>query len=198
MFCIIVISIFSLEGIKLFVNNDLYWNSAHVVYVVALLSFASLFSMLKDQALMGLHLTKKTKITGTVIVIATVVNVVLNAILIPFWGIYGSAIGMLISQVVFFWIIYYKAQQVYFIPYELKKIYLLLFVGFIIIGVGLMLNPINGWIRIPIKLILLALYFVVLYRFHFFDTVEKEAIKKILHAWKNPEAFSQNIKRLFS
>lgn len=147
---------------------------------------------------MGLHLTKKTKITGTIIVIATGVNVALNALLIPVWGIYGSAIGMLISQVVFFWIIYVKSQQVYFIPYELKKIYLLLIVGAIIIGVGLLLNPINGWIRIPLKLLLLVLYFVSLYKLKFFDAVEKETIWKILHAWKKPQDFLQNIKRLFS
>jgi len=195
MFCIIGLTLFSLEGIKLVVNNSIYQNS---VWVVAILAYSTLFSMLKDQSLIGLHITKKTKITGSIIVIATVINVALNALLIPGWGIYGSAIGMLISQMAFFGMVYHKAQKEYFIPYELKKIGLILIAGFVIIGSGLLLNPITSWIRIPVKLLLLMLYLVVLYRFNFFDAIEKETISRIFKAWKNPRDFFQNIKRLFS
>ncbi|MCK9208776.1 MAG: oligosaccharide flippase family protein [Salinivirgaceae bacterium] len=193
MFCIIGLSLFSLEGIKVFVNNTLYWDS---VYVVAILSLATLFSMMKDQALMGLHITKKTKITGTVIVIATGINVLLNALLIPGWGIYGAAIGTLISQIAFFWIIYYKAQQAYYIPFEMNKIYKILAVGVVILVSGLLLNPVNAWIRIPAKMLLLGLYFVALYQLGFFDKVEKETLLRIFRTWKNPNSISDNIKRL--
>lgn len=193
MFCIIGLSIFSLEGIKLFVNNRLYWDS---VYVVGILSLASLFSMMKDQVLIGLHITKKTKITGTVIVVATGINVLLNALLIPRWGIYGAAMGTLFSQMAFFGIIYKKAQQFYTIPYELPKIGILLAVGVILITVGLLLNPLSAVIRLPLKIMLLFLYFVFLNWFNFFTKQEKEIVKKLINTWKDPRNFSQNIKRL--
>jgi O-antigen/teichoic acid export membrane protein len=193
MFCIIGLSIFSLEGIKLFVNNRLYWDS---VYVVGILSLASLFSMMKDQVLIGLHITKKTKITGSIIVIATGINVLLNALLIPRWGIYGAAIGTLVSQMAFFGIIYKKAQQFYTIPYELSKIGVLLAVGTVLITVGLLLNPLSAVIRLPLKIMLLFLYFVLLNWFGFFTKQEKEIVKKLINTWKDPRSFSQNIKRL--
>lgn len=193
MFAIIALSLFSLEGIKLFVNNTIYWNS---VNIVAILSFATLFGMMKDQALIGLHITKKTKITGTVIVIATAINIILNAIFIPWWGIYGAAIGTLISQIAFFGIIYYKAQRAYYIPFEIAKIFKIIIVGGILLAIGLLLNPVNPWVRIPVKLFLLAFYFIILYYLNFFDASEKEAIHRIYHTWKNPGSISENIKRL--
>ncbi|PKP11394.1 MAG: hypothetical protein CVU09_03760 [Bacteroidetes bacterium HGW-Bacteroidetes-4] len=193
MFCIIGLSIFSLEGIKLFVKNRLYWDS---VYVVGILSLATLFSMMKDQVLIGLHITKKTKITGSIIVVATGINVLLNALLIPRWGIYGAAIGTLISQMAFFGIIYKKAQQYYSIPYELSKIGVLLAVGTVLITVGLLLNPLSAVIRLPLKILLLFLYFVLLNWFNFFTIQEKEMVKKLINSWKDPRSFSQNIKRL--
>jgi O-antigen/teichoic acid export membrane protein len=152
--------------------------------------------MMKDQVLIGLHITKKTKITGSIIVIATGINVLLNALLIPRWGIYGAAIGTLVSQMAFFGIIYKKAQQFYTIPYELSKIGVLLAVGTVLITVGLLLNPLSAVIRLPLKIMLLFLYFVLLNWFGFFTKQEKEIVKKLINTWKDPRSFSQNIKRL--
>jgi O-antigen/teichoic acid export membrane protein len=193
MFCIVVLSLFSLEGIKLFVNNPIYWNS---VFVVSILSVGAMFSMLKDQAIIGLHITKKTKITGTIIVISTLINIVFNILLIPRFGVYGAALSTTLAQVAFFWFVYSRAQKEYYIPYEMNKIFMLIGTGLIIITAGLLINPMVGWIRIPLKLLFISVYFIALYFLKFFDPIEVENIKKIVSAWKSPKDFNSNLKRL--
>ena len=57
MFCIIGVSLFSKEAIKVFTSSTEYWSSFSVI---PLLAFSLYFVALKDVAVTGLHITKKT------------------------------------------------------------------------------------------------------------------------------------------
>ena len=93
MFCVIGMSLFSLEVIKIASRDIVYWESANIV---AIMSFSFFFGMMKDNALMGLHIVKKTKITGSLIVLASLINLGFNILLIPRFSIYGAAFATLI------------------------------------------------------------------------------------------------------
>jgi O-antigen/teichoic acid export membrane protein len=160
MFCVIGVSLFSLELIKVAAKDIIYWESANIV---AILSFSFFFSMLKDSAFIGLQIVKQTKIAGFLIILSSLINLGLNILLIPMLSIYGAAIATLLSQVIFFIMIYISAQRYYRIPYELKSIFSQLIVGVILVSLGFFANDLSIGLRLIIKTILLGAYPVYLY-----------------------------------
>ncbi|MEN8228001.1 MAG: oligosaccharide flippase family protein [Bacteroidota bacterium] len=193
MFCVIGLSLFSLEVIKVASRDIIYWESANIV---AILAFSFFFSMLKDSAFIGLHVVKKTRISGGLIAISSVINLGLNILLIPRFSIYGAAVGTLLSQVIFFTMIYTAAQKWYRIPYELSRVFRIVGVGIVLVAAGFFLNGIPIGIRLIIKTVLLLSFPFVLYFFRFYNEIELESIRRIFSIWKNPNKLISNLKRL--
>ncbi len=193
MFCVVGLSLFSLEVIKVASRDIIYWESANIV---AILAFSFFFSMLKDSAFIGLQVVKKTRISGSLIAISSVINLGLNILLIPRFSIYGAAVGTLLSQIIFFAMIYTASQKWYRIPYELSRVLMIIGVGVGLVTVGFFLNRVPIGFRLVLKTVLLLSYPFILYLVRFHHQVEKENIRKILSTWKNPSSFITNLKRL--
>jgi O-antigen/teichoic acid export membrane protein len=195
MFCVIGMSLFSLEVIKVASRDLIYWESANIV---AILSFSFFFGMMKDNAMIGLHIVKKTKITGSLIILASLINLGLNMLFIPLFSIYGAAAGTMIAQILFFGLIYFAAQKQYRIPYEIKKLLMILATGTIIVTVGFFINHFNLGLRLILKTLALLSFPFILYLFGFYDPVELETIKRIFKTWESLSNLKENLKRLFS
>lgn len=193
MFCVIGLSLFSLEVIKVASRDMIYWESANIV---AILAFSFFFSMLKDSAFIGLQVVKKTRISGSLIAISSLVNLGLNILLIPRFSIYGAAVGTLLSQIIFFFMIYTASQKWYRIPYELSRVLMIVGVGLVLVTAGFFLNAVPIGLRLVLKILLLLSYPFILYLLRFHHQVEKENIRKIISSWKNPSRFISNVKRL--
>ena len=174
MFCVIGLSLFSLEVIKVAVKDIIYWESANIV---AILSFSFYFGMLKDTAFIGLLVVKRTKISGVLITLSSFINLGLNIILIPKFSIYGAAIATLLSQIVFFMLIYLTAQRFYKIPYELKKVFSPMVAGIILITAGFFINELAIGLRLAVKIILLGAFPVYVY---FGKLINRESINDFL------------------
>jgi len=175
MWVIVAISIFSREIIILIAKSPEYMEATLIVPIIALISF---FGMAKDSVIMGLHVNKKTKIIGTLIVIAGIANLVFNMALIPLWGIYGAAWASLLAQILLFFTTYYFAQKSYPIRYELGKVALIIIIGAILFGISLLLNNYNIWISLIIKSLLIISFPLWFFIFPFFEPIEKESIKR--------------------
>lgn len=195
MFCVIGLSLFSLELIKVASQDMVYWES---VNIVAILSFSFFFGMLKDSAFIGLYVKKKTRITGGLLVVASLINLGLNLLLIPRFSIYGAAAGTLISNILFFVMVYHIAQKWYRIPYEIPRLLLVLISGVILVGAGFLSNGFSLGPRLVMKALLLVSFPFLLYLFRFYHQVELETIGKIFKAWKQPSKLVDNLKRLFN
>ncbi len=113
-FFVLGVSLFGKEIIKVLSQSVNYWESFRVVPII---SFAILFSMLRDVSLTGLNLTKKTKIIAFITISISILNIGFNIILIKLWGYMGAAFSTLLSQSLFFILIYVFAQKYYYIPY---------------------------------------------------------------------------------
>jgi O-antigen/teichoic acid export membrane protein len=177
MWVILGISVFSREIILLIAKSPEYIEATLIVPIIAMISF---FGMAKDTVVMGLHVHKKTKIIGTLIMLAGLANLLLNILLIPKWGIYGAAWASLAAQFILFIITYTVAQRSYPIRYEMGKIALI-----IIIGLGLYLlshltNDLNIWLSLAVKSILIISYPLWFFILPFFEKVEKETISKTI------------------
>jgi O-antigen/teichoic acid export membrane protein len=137
------------------------------------------FGMMKDTVMIGLHVNKRTKVIGSVITAMAVLNLVLNILLIPIWGIVGTAVATLFSQFIFFLAIYYYAQKSYPIPYEEFKIVKIFIVASVLYGVSLVSNYWDWFYRIPFKLFLAATYPFLLYFLKFYEQIELDTIQNI-------------------
>lgn len=192
-YAILALSLFSLEILKVISSSTDYWESANLVPI---LSFALLFGLMKDNVVIGLSITKKTKIIGGLIVITSIFNIILNAALIPLFGIYGAAGSTLFSQILFFLLIYYSSQKYYSVPYEKSKNLILVAVSIVFVLLSLVIADLDTYLRVSIKLLMIVIFPFVLNYFNFYDAIEKEVLLKIMQSWLKPKMIKENIQRL--
>jgi len=191
LFCVLGLSLFSKEIVYLLASsNKEYWDAYKVI---PLLSFAVLFGMLKDTSLIGLNLSKKTKIIGLVTIAISILNVILNVVLISLLHSVGASIAALVSNILFFWIIYHYAQKYYYVPYEIKKIVILITLGIGIYGISLINFPIPSLFKYLLKFCLIFSMPVILYFLRFYENAELEVIKGTWRKWRNPHNWKKNI-----
>jgi O-antigen/teichoic acid export membrane protein len=191
--CVLGVSVFSKEIVHLLaIRNPDYWGAYKVIPI---LSFAVLFGMCKDTSLIGLNLTKKTKIIGLVTIIISSLNIALNIFLISLLNSLGASIAALLSNLLFFVIIYHYAQKYYFIPYEVKKIGLLICLAILIFGISTINFQIPFLLRVGIKLCLVFSLPIVLYYANFYEPVEIQTIKGAWRKWRNPFNWKRNLSK---
>lgn len=187
---ILFVSLFSFEIIKVLSKTKELWGA---VVIIPILSLSIFFINMKEITVYGLHIVKKTKIIGSVVVVTTILSLLLNLLLIPLWDITGSAIATLLSQLIYFGIIFYYAQKNYFIPYEYRKLITLFLIGTLFSFSSLFINDLSLIMRLVIKSTLLISFPFILYLFRFYEDVELQAIAGFIKKWKNLGNFKENL-----
>jgi O-antigen/teichoic acid export membrane protein len=193
MFGIIGVSLFSLEVIKFLAKTPELWSAYMLVPVLSLSTF---FINMREVSIYGLIAAKKTQKISIIVIISTVLNLLLNLLLIPVWNAMGAAMATLISQLFYWSLMHFIAQKAYFIPYENKKIFLIFITGSILSITSLLLNNMDLVPRILIKFLCLAAFPIVLYIFNFYEPIELQSIKGFITKWSNLSKFKDNLKSL--
>lgn len=189
---LLALSLFALEGLKIFTGSKIYWEANNIVPII---SFALLIGLIKDNVIIALSIKKKTKITGTLIFITGLLNIGLNLLLIPHYDIYGAAAATLLSQIFFFISVTIAAQRIYFIPYEWRKILTLILLSLAIVCIGIAIADLAVELRLLIKVGMLISFPFLLYVFNFYEEVELENIRSIFRNWAKPRKFKENLQR---
>jgi O-antigen/teichoic acid export membrane protein len=182
MACVIFMSMFSLEIVKVFASNKSYWEAANII---PLLSFSMVFVLMKENVLIGLQITKSSALMGTLIAFTALFNLGLNILLIPHYRIYGAAISTLVSQMVMFFLFFYVSQKKYPIPYELKNIISLIVAGILLYGISVLSNSWPLFPRLAFKTGLFVAFPFVLLLVKFYEPVEIEGIKNYVSKIKS-------------
>jgi O-antigen/teichoic acid export membrane protein len=193
MFAIVGISLFSYEIIKIIATSRAYWDA---VIIIPILSLSIFFINMKEVTVYGLHIAKKTNIIGFIVVFSTVMSLVLNILLIPVWDITGAAIATLLSQFIYWYACYIYSQKVFFVPYEIKKIIVMLLTGISLSLSGLLINGMDLLPRMIIKLVCLFSFPFILYLFNFYEPIEIQSIKGFLNKWSKMNNLRSNLKSL--
>ncbi|MEJ5351535.1 MAG: oligosaccharide flippase family protein [Melioribacteraceae bacterium] len=167
----IFISLFSKEIIKIFATKSEYYSA---YYVVPIVLFAYTFSGMRLTASLGMMLTKNTKHIATITLGAAILNIILNFILIPYFGIIAAALNTLIAFVIFYFVTQKVSDRYYKIPFENKKLFLMIFTGMILSFTGYILP--DKIIFQLIKLILTLIFPFILYLFNFYEASEIQII----------------------
>jgi O-antigen/teichoic acid export membrane protein len=186
--------VFGMEISKLFARRVDYFEAWHIFPFIL---YSIVFGMMKDVATTGLSISKKTKVIAVTVVITALLNLLLNSILIRLFGNQGAAASKLLSMIVFFGLTYYFAQRVYPIPYELKRIVLLLILAGGLYIISIFANPWPLEIRLGVKLLLVFSYPFLLYLLRFYDEAELRSLQAGWNLWKNTAQFGDNLRRLF-
>jgi len=195
MICVIGISFFGRELIKVLAQNPDYWNSYKVIPFVAIGIY---FGMLRDISAIGLNLTKRTSIISLIVITISIVNITANALLIPLFQTIGASFASMISQFLFFLLMYLFAQRYYFIPYEYMKLILISMIGMITIFMGSLVQDAQISVRILTKLCLFASFPLILYMLKFFEPIEIDRLHGVLLKWRNPIHWKDNLGALFN
>jgi len=193
MFAIVGISMFSFELIKVMAKSRQFWEA---VVIIPVLSISIFFVNMKDIIIYGLHIAKKTRIIGIIVVFSTVVSIVFNILFIPIWGITGAAVATLLSQVIYWYACYYFSQKVYYVPYEMRKLTILLITGAIFSFSSLFINGMDLLPRLVIKTLCLFSFPFILYLFNFYEPVELKHIRGFVLKWSKIKNFRSNLNSL--
>jgi O-antigen/teichoic acid export membrane protein len=190
MIIVMVVSFFSKEISTILASKKEYWSAFTLIPVLAMGLF---FSSLKDIVFTGLNITKKTKISAAIIIIVSGFNIILNGIFIYFFHSMGAAVATSLSQFIFLILVWRYSQKYFYVPYEWKKIIKIFVTGSVLTVAALYANNFTLLPAILIKLILLAVYPLILYWWNFFEEIELDRLKGLWLKWKNPVRWRKNI-----
>jgi O-antigen/teichoic acid export membrane protein len=193
MFGIIGVSLFSFEITKVIAGSKQFWDA---VIIIPILSLSIFFVNMKEVTVYGLHIAKKTSIIGFIVVFSTVLSFALNFLLIPIWSITGAAIATLISQFIYWYACYYYSQKVFYVPYEIRKIVVMLITGAVLSFSSLLINGMDLLPRMIIKTVSLVSFPFILYLFNFYEPVELQAIRGFIRKWSKLKDLKTNLHSL--
>ncbi len=88
--------------------------------------------------------TGRTEYSFPATAAAVVVNIVLNLVLVPSEGIVGAAIALVASYVVVLVLMYLFTQRLFHVPYEWRRLALVVFAAAGLIGLGEAVVPTDG------------------------------------------------------
>jgi O-antigen/teichoic acid export membrane protein len=176
------LSLFGLEFTKLFTTATIYWDAYKIIPI---LSLGITFGMLKDVSVTGLQITKRTRIIGLMLTGIAIFNLGINLLLVPIWGIFGAAYSSLISQLIFFVVLYLYAQKYYPIPYRLDKVAIIIFTGIVLYLIGSLSNDKTLETRVIIKGITLLSFPAIMFFTRVIDQSEIELAGSLIKSVKN-------------
>jgi O-antigen/teichoic acid export membrane protein len=153
-------------------TTPIYYPGARVVPLLAFGATAFLgFNVMS----IGIGRAKKTQFNWVVTGLAAVVTVVLNLILIPPYGMMGAAASTLVAYTVMFVGMTIRAQQVFPVPYQWRRIGL-------VVGAAVGLTVLGKSLDVPLggAILLSAAYPLVLLPLGFYLPVELRRIRTLV------------------
>jgi O-antigen/teichoic acid export membrane protein len=190
---VLVMVLFSDIIVRIFAQNKDYWDAGKVVPIIA---FSVLFGMLKDMALTGLQIKRNTRSIAVIMISLTVLNLILNMVLIPYFKSIGASLSTLITQILFAVIIYLSAQKSYFIPYELGRLAKMLIISLVICSITPLIPELNIYVEVAINLLLLISFPFLLFPVRFYEHDEIKGFRGFVKKWKNLGNLKQNLNDL--
>lgn len=187
------IAIYSKGIIHVFARDKSYWDASMIVPIaVFAIAVKGIFPVIR----MGMQIRMKTSYIAFIIASGALVNIGLNFILIPYYGMMGAAVATLFSFIFIVVVGYYYSNKFYPVIFEWFRILKIIIVTLGIYGVSFIFNPFPIIPRILLKFLLLLLYPLVLYMLHFYYDPELTRIKGACKKWSSVKNLKQNLKSI--
>jgi O-antigen/teichoic acid export membrane protein len=176
----LVFLLFYKDLLSMVVRNNDYWSGLAIVPVLSL-NFIVLG--MNYFVCIGLFLKNKTNYYIIPSLITASINIVLNFILIPRYGMFGAAASTLISQIIYTSILAMVSNRIYPVPFEWKKVFLIFFLAMVAFLISESLTTGYFILDLVIRLLIILVIPVSLFKLGFFESIEKERLKEILFKW---------------
>jgi O-antigen/teichoic acid export membrane protein len=148
--------------------------------VVPLIALSYIFSGVRHMTNTGLAIMNKNYYVPPIIMASALLNLALNYLLIPPYGMIGAAWATILSYLVLVIIQTLVNLHFYFIRYEYGRMAKIALTWGITYGVSLWIEFPFLWLNVGLKCLLLLAYPFVLYILRFYEKEELETLKKLL------------------
>lgn len=170
------LSVLAREVLKIMTTPSFY--GAYIV--VPLVSTSSLLYGIMYMTNSGLETRNQIKYMSGAIVIAAILNLGLNYLLIPVYGMMGAAWATFVSYLALAAIQLVVNLHFWYIPYEYGRIFRIVAAWGLIYVANLFIRTQNTWLDAGLKLALLATYPLILYLLRFYNQDEIDALRRTL------------------
>ena len=172
---VIGLSLFSHEILIVFTTPQ--YHGAYVV--VPLLALYLAFYHLGLRMSLGIHIAKKTFHFTWISAVTAAVNIGLNFLLVPPYGMIGAATATLACSIVWYVLLVSISQRYYHIAYNFPSFFKILIVAAIIIAIHYFLLSDVSLQNILIKIVLISVFLVSLYIFHLIGRDELRYLRNL-------------------
>jgi O-antigen/teichoic acid export membrane protein len=156
-------------------KNDKYWEG---LKVVPLLGLSFMIMGMNYFLGVGLFLKNQTKYYLIPSFSAAGVNFLLNLWLIPKLGMMGAAYSVVIAQIIYASLLAFLSGKHLKVDFEWVKVFSIYILAIAIFEAGSHLNIKNFFLSIAIKMVMLAIFPVLLYQLNFFEAIEIQRVKE--------------------
>lgn len=136
--------------------------------------------------------TGRTEFNFPAAIAALVANVGLNLLLVPSLEIVGAGIALVASYGVVVVLMYVFTQRLFPVPYQWGRLARVVFTAAVLVGIGELAMPTDGFVGLLGRAVLLALYPLGLLAAGFFTAEERRWLAKLRH----PREIAAEFKRM--
>lgn len=178
----LLISLFSREILMLFARKEAFW-AAWVI--VPIITYSYVQHGLGNFVGWGMGLMKKSFYVSGIVLVAALVNIGLNFLFVPQWGMLGAAFATMLSYIVWNALKAYYSAKFYDLHFEVGRLLHITVIGFGLYGLSLLVAN-NGAIgtEVALKLLFFLGYPLILWSTGFFSESEKEYLLKPVNRFK--------------
>jgi O-antigen/teichoic acid export membrane protein len=184
-FIILAFLFFYKDLLALMAKNKDYFDGFAVVPILTLS-----FMVMGMNYFVGIGLFLKNKMHLFLIpsLAAVVLNIIMNYFFIPIWGMMGAAYSTLISQIIYTAILTVTSGKQLKVGFEWFKILMIYTLAIALFFGNQLTSSLNIFLATPLRLLLLAVFPLVLYKLNFFEKIEllrlREGIGKIFSNYR--------------
>ena len=178
----LAVGLFSKEITELITSDSNFTNN-YIYLIIPILNLALVFDQIRYNISFGLNLAKKTKVLSGIIIIMSILNIILNIILINFIGSIGAAISTLFVQILYVIVIYKITNKYYKIDIEITNIIRITVLYLIFLLPLILLSDFTFINQIIIKALLIILFPIIAYFIWQKDKIEKQRVVEIIYKY---------------
>ena len=178
----LLISLFSREILMLFARKEAFW-AAWVI--VPIITYSYVQHGVGNFVGWGMGLMKKSFHISGIVLISALVNIGLNFLFVPRWGMLGAAFATILSYIVWNFLKAYYSAKFYDLHFEVGRLLHITGIGFGLYGLSLLVaNNRAMEINVVLKFLFFLGYPLILWNTGFFSESEKKYLLKSVNGFK--------------
>ena len=176
----LILSAYCKGMIHRFASNPNYWDAYHVVPFFVL---SIIFVGMQSLFFFELQIPQKTKLIPRIVGCAAVLNIILNILLIPKYGMMGAVYATVFAQFIALFVAYRVVQKVYPVKYEINRILILFGIAIGLFFITAVFNNYSLIERIIYKGLVILSFPFILYLIRFYEPIELDRIRGSIKKW---------------